>query len=109
MYIDIKDPAFGEKSKIVQALGKVTDPELGVNIVDLGLVYEVRVDMDLHKIFVDMTLSTPSCPMGAMLTGHVAVAGNAVMPGYETIVTLVWEPKWHAGLISEEGKAMLGW
>ncbi|WP_211327042.1 metal-sulfur cluster assembly factor [Chitinophaga flava] len=109
MEIDIRDPAFVEKTMLVNALDKVIDPELNISIIDLGLVYDLRVDVRAKRIDVDMTLSSPACPMAAMLTGHVKIAANGALPGFDTTVHLVWEPKWNADHISEAGRSILGW
>ena len=55
-----------------------------------------------------MTLSTPSCPLGGFITGHVKVATLEAAPGYDVIVDLVWEPKWSYDKLTETGKAALG-
>ena len=109
MEIDITDPRYSLKMKIVEALYEVNDPELGINIVDLGLVYDVSIDEEAKQVSIEMTLSTRSCPMGGMLTAHAKVAVSTAVPEYETAVHLVWEPKWDASRISAAGKEMLGW
>lgn len=94
---------------MLQALSRVIDPELGVNIIDMGLVCGIHVNSAAKEITIEMTLTSPACPMGSMLTGHTRVAANEALPGFETTVTLVWEPKWNADRISETGKQLLGW
>ena len=106
---NLTDPYYNEKIMIIQALHQVMDPELNINIVDLGLVYEIEIDDPLKEVRIAMTLSTPSCPLGGIITGHVKVAVDEVMPGYNTRVNLVWEPRWNADKVSEEGKEQLGW
>ncbi len=105
--IAITDEHYDLKTTVLNALYAVTDPELGINIIDLGLVYGMTIEANSIHIF--MTLSTPACPMGGIITAHVRTAVEAALPGYETGVTLVWEPQWNADLISETGKAALGW
>jgi metal-sulfur cluster biosynthetic enzyme len=83
-----------------QALGSVDDPELGVNIVDLGLVDEVSVDDT--SIAVRLMMTTPTCPMAALMfeMARVAIEG-AVGPGYKVAVTLDRTTRWHPGLAVE--------
>ena len=105
--IDIKDPNYELRMAAATALYEVVDPELGINIMDLGLVYDISVKGKTVEVL--MTLSTPSCPMGGIITAHATVAVNQALPGYEAKVELVWEPRWNAEHISEAGKAALGW
>ncbi len=109
MEIDIRDPEYTAKLAVLQTLSRVIDPELGVNIIDMGLVYAIRVNSPAKEIMVEMTLTSAACPMGSMLTGHTRVAAGEALPGFDTTVTLVWEPKWNADRISEAGKQLLGW
>ena len=108
MNIDINDEDYQLKMTIFTALHEIFDPELGINIVDLGLVYDMLVDSKDQKIKIEMTLSTPSCPLGGFITGHVKVATLEAAPGYDVIVDLVWEPKWSYDKLTETGKAALG-
>jgi metal-sulfur cluster biosynthetic enzyme len=105
--IEITDEYYEGKTAALNALYQVTDPELGINIVDMGLVYSIIVNE--KKVLMSMTLSTPSCPMGNFITAHAKMAIESALPDYEIQVELVWEPRWNAELISEEGKAALGW
>jgi metal-sulfur cluster biosynthetic enzyme len=93
---------------ILAALRKVNDPEVGVNIVDLGLVYSV--ELDGSDVRVVMTMTTPACPMHSYLTEEVR---EAIVSQYEEVenvsVELVWEPPWSPQMISERGKRQLGW
>lgn len=109
MTIDITDPDYSEKTTILQSLFEVNDPELGINIVDLGLVYAIFINKEQKTIKVEMTLSTRSCPLGGIITGHAKVAVDEAMQGYNTTVELVWEPKWNADKVSAQGKEQLGW
>ncbi len=93
---------------ILQTLRGVTDPEVGVNIVDLGLVYSAEAQGDNVRIV--MTMTTPACPMHSYLTEEVR---EAVLVQYEEVenvsVELVWDPPWSPQMISEKGKRQLGW
>ena len=93
---------------ILDAISTVPDPEVGVNIVDLGLIYEVDHNEDDKKIHVIMTLSARGCPVGDAILQHVQTVVENVFPGYTVSVELVWEPVWTPALITEAGKAELG-
>jgi metal-sulfur cluster biosynthetic enzyme len=91
---------------------KVIDPELGINIVDLGLVYEIQVsNRGEPKVRVEMTLTTPGCPLAAVFAPMVRQALEDI-PGldpYQDVeVELTFDPPWHQGMLSERAKAELG-
>lgn len=91
-----------------EALRGVIDPEAGMNIVDLGLVYGIEAAPD--RVRVAMTITTPSCPVGPMLVDEAKAAIRAALPeAAELEVDMVWEPPWHAGLMSERAKQHFGW
>jgi len=94
-------------SLIYNALHDVYDPELGVNVIDLGLVYDVAVSEEGY-VTVTMTLTTPGCPMHESLSEGVgaALAGIPGITGGE--ICLVWEPRWDPSLMTEEGRRLLG-
>ena len=96
--------------EIMRALKAVYDPELGISIVDLGLVYGIRTEEETGKVTVDMTLTTPACPLGPMIRtqAHAVLTSN-----FDTIrdvdMNLVWTPRWDPRtMASEEAKAELG-
>ena len=92
---------------IYKALRHVYDPELGVNIIDLGLVYDVDVNEDGH-VTIEMTLTTPGCPMHESLAEGVGAALQAI-PGITSgEIRLVWEPRWDPSRMTEEGRRLLG-
>lgn len=105
----ITDPHYGQKLQLADTLRQVLDPELNINIVDLGLVYGIDIDEEQKEIVIRMTLSTPSCPIGGILTKNAELAAADASPGYAVKVTLVWEPRWSYDSIPEAGKAALGW
>ena len=107
MEIKLNDPFAAELLKAQTTLMQVIDPELYVNIVDLGLVYGVDFT-DAAKVKVTMTLSTPGCPMGDAITGGVENALGAVFPDREIEVDIVWEPRWNYHMITDAGKAQMG-
>lgn len=91
-----------------EILRQIIDPEVGVNIVDLGLVY--RIESTPESLRVAMTMTSPACPLGAMIVDDVSAALVAGLPGRPAPeVTLVWEPPWQPSMISEHGKLALGW
>lgn len=104
--IEINDPQYAQKVKIAQSLYQVIDPELFVNIIDLGLVYNI-IYTD-NTITIIMTLSTPHCPLGDAITSGVNNALSVHFPGHAVTVQLVWEPKWNFEMMTAEGKKLLG-
>lgn len=108
MNIAITDPHYAVKMKVLHALYCVKDPELNINIVDLGLVYHINIHEDEGMISIQMTLSTPACPMSNMITNHVIVAVEHELDSYNAEVELVWEPRWNYDHISAEGRTALG-
>jgi metal-sulfur cluster biosynthetic enzyme len=100
----IPENNFGEN--IYELLKQVIDPEIGLNIVDLGLVYEVGLSED-KIITITMTLTSPGCPMGQMITGAVTNILEKHYPEYKVLVELVWLPMWDSDMISEAGQDQL--
>lgn len=89
------------------ALQQVVDPEIELNIVDLGLIYQLDFDDDNLTIFVTMTLTTQFCPMGASITDAVKNVMENTFTAMKIIVTLTFQPAWNHDRISEEGKIFL--
>ncbi|USG64596.1 iron-sulfur cluster assembly protein [Brevibacillus ruminantium] len=85
------------------ALEEVIDPEIGVNIVDLGLVYEVEVEDQGHAK-IDMTLTIPGCPLADDIVKNVKEAVTAVPGIQEVDVSLVWEPKWSPARMNDRAR-----
>ena len=102
--------AFSEKA-VWDALKTCYDPEIPVNIVDLGLVYDLAIEpapAGGHRIEVKMTLTAPGCGMGPMIAED-ARSKIAALPGVESAkVHIVWDPVWTSEMISEEGRQVLG-
>ena len=95
------------ESLIYEALRDVYDPELGVNVIDLGLVYDVDVNEDGH-VSIDMTLTTPGCPMHESLAEGVGAALQEI-PGITSgEIRLVWDPPWEPSRMTGEGRRILG-
>ncbi len=93
-----------------RALKAVYDPELGISVEDLGLIYGVQVDDDTKTVIVDMTLTTPACPLGPIIkTQAHSVLTNAYPAVRDVDINLVWTPRWDPRtMASEEAKAELG-
>ncbi|WP_445955735.1 metal-sulfur cluster assembly factor [Yeosuana sp.] len=97
-----------DKNKIaLVGLYEVIDPEIGLNIVDLGLVYQIDFNEENKDIIVTMTLTTQFCPMGESIVDATTQAMQQSFPDYKINVNLIFEPPWDASLISEEGKEFL--
>jgi FeS assembly SUF system protein len=92
---------------IIRALRQVYDPEIPVNVYDLGLIYEIKVDED-HEVYIQMTLTAPNCPMADYVVEQVKSAVEDV-PGVVSVkIDLVWEPIWDKSRMSEEALVELG-
>ena len=92
---------------VMEALKTVQDPEIPVNLVELGLIYELLVKKG-GIVFVEMTLTTPSCPVAASMPGEVKNAVSGVPGVNDARVKLVWTPTWTQDRMSEEAKLELG-
>ena len=89
-----------------QALRQVKDPELDMNIVDLGLVYDVEVEDGLVRI--NMTLTSPGCPAGPMITNDIYKVVRAIEGVQDVDIDIVWEPYWTPERIDPKIRAMMG-
>ncbi len=100
--------AMPTEEEVREALRSVDDPEVGMSIVDLGLVY--RIDVSPERIRVEMTMTTQACPMGDLITDNARRAVAALVPdGVAVDVELVWEPPWTPDMMSESAKQTFGW
>jgi len=95
------------KDKVMEALHECYDPEIPVNIVDLGLVYDVDID-DESNVNVTMTLTAQGCPMSDMIDQQVTDTLEALDEINNANVDIVWEPRWNPQMISQEGRKQLG-
>ncbi|MBR5034435.1 MAG: DUF59 domain-containing protein [Bacteroidales bacterium] len=95
------------EANIVMALRGVYDPEIPVNVYDLGLIYEINVDDD-HKVDIKMTLTAPNCPIADVVVESVAEAVRDVPGVVDVAIELVFEPVWNKDMMSEEAKIELG-
>jgi FeS assembly SUF system protein len=92
---------------VIQSLKEIYDPEIPVNIYDLGLIYGVDITADGHTV-VTMTLTTPHCPVAESMPGEVELRVGAT-PGIGDVeVNLVWDPPWNPAQMSDEAKLELG-
>jgi metal-sulfur cluster biosynthetic enzyme len=94
------------------ALKNVVDPEIGLDIVNLGLVYNVEIQEEGKTIAVDMTLTTPACPAGPQILDQAkreVMSLNAVYPQIEDVkINLVWSPFWNPSMMTQEARDELG-
>lgn len=96
------------KEVVLEELKKVMDPELNVNIVDLGLVYDVDIDQEVGKVVVTMTLTTPGCPLSMVFEEWVPAAVRNIEEVRDVKINLVWDPPWDPDKLSDEAKEQMG-
>ena len=95
------------KDQIIAALRKVYDPEMPVNIYDLGLIYGIEVDPQ-GQVGIRMTLTAPNCPVAGTLPGEVVKAVQAVPGVAEVKLQLVFDPPWNKSMMSPDARLLLG-
>ena len=95
------------ENKIVEMLKTIYDPEIPVDIFELGLIYEVRIDEDQH-VEIDMTLTSPNCPVAETLPKEVEYKVASVEHVKSAKVNIVFDPPWDKDMMSEEAKLELG-
>ena len=96
-----------EKEEIIEALRTVYDPEIPINLVDLGLIYDVAVNGE-NNVYVQMTLTFPGCGMGPQIAQQAEWAIHDVDGVEEVEIEMVFDPPWSPDLISEEARNQLG-
>ena len=96
------------EEKVVSALRNVYDPEIPVNIYDLGLIYAIEVDRETCKVHVKMTLTAPGCPVAGELVAQVEGRAESVEEVPSATVELVWDPPWSREMMSEAARLELG-
>ena len=94
------------KSKVIEVVKKIYDPEIPVNIYELGLIYKIDVD-EKNKVNVDMTLTSPNCPVAESLPNEVKENIKKVEGVSDVNLNLVWEPPWDKDKMSEAAKLEL--
>ena len=95
-------------SDLIGALKTVYDPEIPVDIYELGLIYKVDLDDD-RKLVIDMTLTAPGCPVAGEMPGWVENAARGVEGIQDVTVNMVFDPPWDASRMSEEAQVALNW
>lgn len=95
------------KNSVIAALKTVYDPEIPVNIYDLGLIYDIAINEEKH-VHVQMTLTTPGCPVAQTFPGTVERAVNQVEGVSDCTVELVWDPPWSQERMTEAARLELG-
>ncbi|NIS13864.1 MAG: SUF system Fe-S cluster assembly protein [Gemmatimonadetes bacterium] len=105
--VDISQLPEVDRDTVIRALRRVYDPEIPVNIYDLGLIYNLDIHPN-HTVDLKMTLTTPGCPEAATFPGKVEQAVRSVPGVVDARVELVWEPPWTKDHMSEEAKLALG-
>ena len=97
------------KTEIIESLKEVYDPEIGVNIVDLGLVYGMDWDEEKGHVHVDLTLTSPGCPLGPEIIRDIKRELREHDDILQVNVELVWSPLWHPSMMSDDAKDELGY
>lgn len=95
-----------DETAVLDALREVIDPELGCNLVDLGLIYSTEIEGD--RVRVAMTLTTAGCPMHESLVNGARAALLGIPGIAEAEVTVVWDPPWNPSMMTPEGRARVG-
>ena len=100
--------AVPDTEQIRAALRNVADPEIGANIIDIGLVY--RIELNGNALLIEMTMTSPACPMGEMIVDDAyAELARILPPEIEPDIRIVWEPPWRPEMMSEKIRLRLGW
>lgn len=97
-----------KEQEVLEVIRTVIDPEVNINIVDMGLIYDVKVDEEAKSVHVNLTLSARGCPVGDTIINQVRIVIQNIFPEYAKVdVELVWEPQWTPEMITDAGRAML--
>ena len=94
------------QEQVIECIKTVVDPEIPVNLYDLGLIYEIKIN-DKNDIKIKMTLTNPNCPVAGTMPESVGKSVEKLSSLSSIEVSLVWDPKWHKDLMSEEAKLAL--
>ena len=95
-----------KKEQVIECIKNVMDPEIPVNLYDLGLIYEIKIN-DKNDIKIKMTLTNPNCPVAGTMPESVGKSVEKLSNLNSIEVSLVWDPKWHKDLMSEDAKLAL--
>jgi metal-sulfur cluster biosynthetic enzyme len=103
--VETGGPGTVTVDEVTEAMKDVVDPELGINVVDLGLVYDVHLDQDTSDVVLDMTLTSAACPLTDVITDQT----NQALEGLVNDVTInwVWMPPWGPDKITDDGREQL--
>ena len=96
------------EEQVIEAIKTIYDPEIPVNIYELGLIYDLRANEATGKVEVAMTLTSPACPVAGTLPGEVETKIKEVEGTTDVTVELVWDPPWSKDLLSDAAKLTLG-
>ena len=94
------------KDKVIVEIKKIYDPEIPVNIYELGLIYDINIDKD-NNVKIDMTLTSPNCPVAESLPNEVKNSVKEIKEVKDVDLKLVWEPPWDKSMMSESAKLEL--
>ena len=94
------------KDKVIAEIKKIYDPEIPVNIYELGLIYDINIDKD-NKVKIDMTLTSPNCPVAESLPNEVKNSVKEIKEVKDVDLNLVWEPPWDKSMMTESAKLEL--
>ena len=94
------------KDKVIVEIKKIYDPEIPVNIYELGLIYDINVDKD-NNVKIDMTLTSPNCPVAESLPNEVKNSVKEIKEVKDVDLKLVWEPPWDKSMMTESAKLEL--
>lgn len=101
-------PDLPTPDQVRHALRDVVDPEVGINIVDLGLIYGIKVSAEM--IAIDLTMTSPACPMSDLVLADAGSALAKAFPdGPPVHIALVWNPPWEPAMMSDKARDTLGW
>ena len=95
-----------KEEQVIECIRTVKDPEIPVNLYDLGLIYEININ-NKNDVKIKMTLTNPNCPVAGSMPESVGKSVEKITNLNSVEVSLVWEPKWHKDLMSEEAKLAL--
>ena len=94
------------KDKVIAEIKKIFDPEIPVNIYELGLIYDINIDKD-NKVKIDMTLTSPNCQVAESLPNEVKNSVKEIKEVKDVDLNLVWEPPWDKSMMTESAKLEL--
>ncbi len=95
------------KEKIIEQLKEVYDPEIPVNIYELGLIYDLNID-ETNNVEIQMTLTAPGCPVAPMIVENVETNVGSIPEVKKVTVNLVWDPPWNEDMMTDEAKLEVG-